>query len=203
MVHTECEQERFQDEWIAPMGVSEMAATAERFFETQQDFKNRKLPSKLSIGFHYTASENIRDIVRFGLLSRSDRSATGVHSKFNGDNVGDGIYVASDPMSFKSFGGVGILAACIRGREGTVNRRSNCDSVVVRPGAPREFHVLATSQQCLPLLRFSSSMIDLRHCEHNGNELIEHYTKELQNVLDSFCQCDSPVGSIIFDNFIR
>ena len=198
---------------VAPMGVDEMALLAERFFTTQQEFAATSRPAQPTIGFHYTRHENIPTILRYGLLSRKERAENRVDSSFNGDNVGDGIYVAADPISFHgTFGDVGILVACLHGR--TARNRSTTayyyDSIAVRPGEAREFHVVSTTHQCLPLLQFSSQLISKYNNNDSaaslfpgGNDFIQQYTIELNKLLDVFFRNDSTaMGTILFDDFI-
>jgi len=124
---------------------------------TRFDFELVGFPTRVDIAYHYTRTENLGTIRVNGLLSKAERSASNINSKFNGSTYGDGIYCARHPAAYKQYGDIGIMVAQLKGKiadfpakfDGTIH------SIVVKRGDENlEFTVLEKSCQCLPLFTF-------------------------------------------------
>jgi nitroreductase len=156
------------DPMMTPVGVEEMARSALRFFCFREEFEKSKKPIGVDVGYHYTRPENLNSIVRFGLLGRTEQSHFKVEpTELAGNNCGDGVYVAKDPISFSNlFGTLCIMTA--RGLWGNQSRMEerllgaaamDADTTWIRPNDVREFVVLKRSSQCLPIFSFQAPMI--------------------------------------------
>jgi hypothetical protein len=55
-----------------------------------------------------------------GLMTVADRDRNGIRNRQKGTYYGDGVYIATNPYAFQSFGNVGLLVAVLLGRTGRV-----------------------------------------------------------------------------------
>jgi len=186
---------------ISPMGVDEMMRNAIKFIRKHREFRAAGKMHGVDIGYHYTHHENQASIKEMGLLSRKEQQLRQVQSKtFNGLGLGDGIYLASDPISnHKGFGNFGILAARLRG-----NSRNDIpisavpsDCIVTQPGPRREHTVVKQSGQCLPLFGFyvhppNESPASFSSLEPPHFQELHRLHVEVQEFLDSFFCQDPP-----------
>jgi len=78
---------------IGPVAVDDMVFTTERVLQAQEEFRAAKRPVTVDIGYHYTRSKNLSSIQQDGLMSRPERDASKVESKFNGSAYGEGACV--------------------------------------------------------------------------------------------------------------
>jgi deltex-like protein len=120
-----------------------------------------------------------------GLLTRSEREANQIHTRFNGDSLGDGVYTGNNPFAFHKFkhSDVGILVARLRGQTGTRTDQDGVDTAVKRPGTFSETVVPGSSCQCVALVSFSSALISQIKTTR-GSDLIHEYHCQLQEVVD-------------------
>ena len=96
----------------------DMVFLAKQMLDLREEFKAKKLPYRIDIGYHYTNASNMAEIRTNGLLSKADRESRSVKSNFNGSVFGDGIYTAENPTAFQHFGEVGLLVGRLQGKSG-------------------------------------------------------------------------------------
>ena len=135
-----------------------------------------------------------------GLLTNSERQTNKVQaSGFNGALFGDGVYLGNNPYSYHNFGGgdQGLLVARLKGvvqisqNENTIHKRtsdnqdhSDADTVLGRAGDTDEVCVLRSSSQCVALVQYSSSLVDLNDDDSVGNKLVYEYHQSIQDIVD-------------------
>jgi deltex len=159
---------------LEPVGKDDAVFLAEKMLELQETFKKEGKPSHVCIGYHYTASANLDTIRTDGLLTVDDRVAAKNANTRNSAVFGNGLYTATNPLGFTSYGDVGLLTAVLKGKE---------QILVPRRGAPptldpdvntvignktgdspfRDEVVLKNSSQALPLVKFKTANITNAH----------------------------------------
>ena len=77
------------------VSTDDMVFLAERMFEFQESFRQGGKPTLVDIGFHFTNSKSLDKIKTDGLLSKVERSATGIAASNNGSKYGDGVSIVS------------------------------------------------------------------------------------------------------------
>ena len=177
---------------IQPVAKDDMIFTAVRLIEKQAEFASRttsrgtrRLSTSVDLGFHYTNSTNLASIQQNGLMSKSERDRSGVRSdRFNGAASGDGVYMASDPVSSATYGDTGLIVARLPGDRTT--------ATVARGSA---WVVLKTSSQVLPLVRFPNQVMMHHHHQrqHHGRhdnpasfqEVLSQLQYDLGKIVDS------------------
>lgn len=73
------------------VATDDMVFLAERMFEFQDSFRLGAKPIHVDIGYHFTNMESLDKIKTDGLLSKVERSVTGITSRQNGSRYGDGV----------------------------------------------------------------------------------------------------------------
>ena len=160
-----------------PVSADDMVFLAEHLFQTQQQFREQGLPSAVDLAFHYTSKENMSRIRTDGLLSKAERESMNIRSAFNGEVYGQGIYTGSDPLSFSSYGSVGLIIARLKGLEMDPvksRRRYEKGNTSITKGP---LVVLEKSSQCLAIMQFP---------RNNGDAVMRVYREDLQKAIDSF-----------------
>jgi len=79
-----------------------------RFMNCQEKFGRQGKPTKVTVAFHYTRAKNIDSIQQEGLCYKDQPIK-------HGAVFGDGIYVATNPDAFSSFGEVGLVCLILPG----------------------------------------------------------------------------------------
>ena len=152
----ECITLSSQMEHIDTIAKDDMVYLAERLLMAQEDFQNRKIPSKVDIAYHHTQSSNLETIRTNGLLSRREREERNINSNFNGSARGEGIYCSEDPAKFANqrYGDTTILLARMKGVESRAWRSNKCDTSL-----HHHFCVVKSCSQCVPLFKFPSILL--------------------------------------------
>jgi len=152
----ECITLSSQMEHIDTISQDDMVYLAERLLMAQEDFQNRKMPSKVDIAYHHTQSSNLETIRTNGLLSRREREERNIYSKFNGSACGEGIYCSEDPVRFANqrYGDTTILLARMKGVESRDWRSNKFDTSL-----HHHFCVVKSCSQCVPLFKFPSILL--------------------------------------------
>lgn len=185
------------DEQIGSVARDDMVALVEQMLNLQSAFEASGKPLVVDIGFHYTTPQNLDKIRENGLMTRADRTARNVTAAPRGSVFGDGIYTGNNPYCFMNFGVVGLLVARLKGVVETSSSKgtkasvsANADTVIGnKRGTQYPYYdevVLQRSAQCVPLARYSSSLIDIRRTNSMGNQIIHVYHRELQRITDTF-----------------
>jgi hypothetical protein len=165
----------------------DMVALVEQMLQLQSVFETSGKPVTVDIGFHYTTPQNADNIRENGLITKTDRAAANVTAPPHGSVFGDGIYTGNNPYYFKNSGDVGLLVARLQGVVETSSSKSakasvsaNVDTVVGnKRGAQYPYYdevILQRSAQCVPLIRYSSSL----------SGVLKEYHLELQKIIDLF-----------------
>jgi deltex-like protein len=180
------------------VNMDDMVFLAERVFRLQEQYRQEGKDTFVDIGYHYTHSANMDCIRTDGLMSNAERRANSVQN-FNGSNgavLGDGIYTAGNPFSYHSFGQAdqGLLVARLKGNTEIIQNEqnrvqissSNVDSIVGRAGGSDEVCVLRSGSQCLALVQYPASLVDIHHDDALGNKLVYDYHCSAQTIVDQF-----------------
>lgn len=77
---------------VFPLDLNEMVFRTVRLLETQQAFCSAGKPGHVDIGYHYSHSTSLASIESNGLLSKSERKAKGIASRFHGEVYGAGVF---------------------------------------------------------------------------------------------------------------
>ena len=185
------------DEQIGAVARDDMVALVEQMLHLQSAFEASGKPVVVDIGFHYTTPQNLDKIRENGLMTKADRTARNVNAAPRGSVFGDGIYTGNNPYCFMNFGVVGLLVARLKGvvemsssRSSKASTSANVDTVIGnKRGTQYPYYdevVLQRSAQCVPLARYSSSLIDIRRTSSMGNQIVHVYHRELQKIVDTF-----------------
>lgn len=156
-------------------------------------------------------------------MTCNERNASRVYSRYHGSVYGDGIYTANNPFAFHGrYGETCILVARLQGNRFCTDKRrdplrfndADCDAInidTVVGGSQSGFDqqvLLKTSSQCIPLMYFSSLMVDRLQDHGLENDRIHNIHKLLQEKIDHFFNDDKQtvVNQIFpsdgkFDNF--
>jgi len=107
-------------------------------------------------------------------------------------------HTANNPFSYHNFGGgdIGLLVCRLKGavevshNEEDVNDSGHshrkADTLLGRAYQTDEVCVLSSSQQCVALVQYNSSLVQLKNDTSLGNELVWKYHRSLQAVVDEF-----------------
>lgn len=190
---------------LTAVSVDDMVFLAKKFLQCQADFQADGLPTNVTLAYHYTRNERMDSIKQDGLVTLADRKRKDAHA-VGGCAFGDGVYTATNPYAFYGFNGgkVGLLVAVVLGSTKRVsysgrtpNNAAPVNTVIGNkmrnlPGNMSEdtqFHdeyVLQESRQCLPLVRFDTSLVSSDGRRTQGNDAVWTHHKELQKLLDQF-----------------
>ena len=149
---------------IKTIGTDDMVYLAEKLLQTQRSFASLGIPSHADIGYHYTQPTCLDSIRENGLLSKAERDVRGVHVHYNGSALGDGIYTANNPFFAMGnvYGDAGLLVVRIIGNFVPALGMNNGHTYSNSPRDPTHawaVHVLKTSGQCLPMVKFEASKV--------------------------------------------
>lgn len=136
-------QEHQCTDFLQPVNMNDIIAL-EKFFALQESFVGAGKSSVVDIGYHYTKRIHLRSILENGLLTKGERDAQHIVSKFNGSAHGEGmfdllldpsharnyftqpihsdftgIYTADDPGAFFNqprYGDIGVLVLRLKGK---------------------------------------------------------------------------------------
>jgi hypothetical protein len=159
------EMSKVEGKMVQAVASDSMFYVAKRLLSAQQAFHTAGKPTAVDLGYHYTQKENMATIRSDGLMSSKERTAKGLSvARFHGAKYGNGIYTATNPCAWHGvYGDVGLIVARLQGANVDFDRAGpntgNRDSVTVDRDNVRECVVLASSQQCIPILQFDSSQI--------------------------------------------
>ena len=172
----------------------------ESFLKTQKALSELGENCVMDLGFHYTQSQNIDKIKKWGLMVPKDRNAKGVTSaRRHGDMFGEGIYSGNNPFSFQAYGETGVIVARIHPK--TVKYGATRSHSSDLPGGFEKFtetgnkytakdrallfeEVVATeSWQILPLLSYDRDVILPWCCKESDVKLLYDVRDELQECL--------------------
>ena len=130
------------------------------FFKRQEKFHNKGIPCNASMGYHYTNSEYMGTIGVVGLKNHKERQEVGI-DHHNGSRFGEGIYVAEEPRTWRSYGDTCILVAILPGKQmidrdcGRGYQLGNT-SILAAGGSAM---VLQKASQCLSLVHFKKERL--------------------------------------------
>jgi hypothetical protein len=184
------EMSKVEGSMVQAVASDSMFYVAQRMLSAQQVFAMAGKPTAVDLGYHYTQKENMVTIRSDGLMSSQERATKGVSAvNYHGALYGQGVYTATNPCAWHGYyGDVGLIVARLRGANVDFDPASqnagNHDSVTVERDNVRECIVLATSQQCIPILQFDSSQISRNSHVHPGNMLVNRYHVALQALID-------------------
>jgi hypothetical protein len=162
----------------------------ERILKKQKQFYEAGFPSNVDIGYHYTDNANIEVIGKVGLLSHpEERKQNNITP--TGQQLG-GISTA-----FKLYGDRGILVARLQGRSVFVAtssslKNNNIEYVDTITGNENEV-VLRTKEQCIPLIRYPTSLLSTP----GGEACIEELSTRVHAVIDEFFNIPSVVQFVL------
>jgi hypothetical protein len=184
------EMRKVEGSMVQAVASDSMFYVAQRMLSAQQVFAMAGKPTAVDLGYHYTQKENMVTIRSDGLMSSQERATKGVSAvNYHGALYGQGVYTATNPCAWHGYyGDVGLIVARLRGANVDFDPASqnagNHDSVTVERDNVRECIVLATSQQCIPILQFDSSQISRNSHVHPGNMMVNRYHVALQALID-------------------
>lgn len=156
-----------------------MVEFAERLLAKQDEFKAKKAPFKIDIGYHYTNEDNMSGIQANGLMTKKDRIKNKIKVSTHGSVFGDGVYTANNPTSFMDYGSVGIIVARIQGKPTRIakstptptfdsKKHKDLPNTIIGDKTATSLRkwpksdsrheiVLRESSQCVPLIRYDQS----------------------------------------------
>jgi hypothetical protein len=184
------EMSKVEGSLVQAVASDSMFYVAKRMISAQQVFHTAGKPTVVDLGYHYTLKENMDTIRSGGLMSSKERAAKGLSAaQNNGAKYGNGIYTATNPCAWHGrYGDVGLVVARLQGANANFHparaNTSNQDSVTVERDNAGECVILASSQQCIPILQFDSSQISRNSHVHPGNMLVTRYHVALQTLID-------------------
>lgn len=83
---------------ISLVSRDDMVATAENLVLLQQEWKllasTNARPWTVDVAFHWTRLENLESIREGGLLTKTERDASGIQARYHGSSYGNGVYTA-------------------------------------------------------------------------------------------------------------
>ena len=190
------------NDFISVIAVDDMVYTARRFLQALHTFHAAaQTQVQWDLGYHYTNADNLARIRTDGLLSQAERNSQSIREKtYNGSVYGDGIYAASNPYAYrnKRFGDIGVMVVRLHGgvqRQLQAHTQPVCidtkpeataehfDSTVVSSKEYREFVVLRTAGQCLPLCIFSGTRLGE---STKAQTQLEQYATKMRTELETF-----------------
>jgi deltex-like protein len=181
---------------ILPISTDDMYDVAKAMFSCQEKFLDQGAPVEVTIGYHYTHESCINSISEGGLIAGTRRGY-----------FGDGIYLSDNASAFSTRGPVGLMVAILKGKcvagdipnrnehkntfIGNKGRNSNRPNYYYNDNSPFPSYydeiVLQTSCQCVPIIRFDTSLVDVTgNVSSIGNECIWTYHREIQRVVNMF-----------------
>lgn len=175
---------------VTPVAIDDMVYMGENFIDKRDTFVS--IPGSSSVcdvtvqlAYHYTDPDNLMRIRTSGLLSRPERQSKGIEShRFNGSCYGEGVYVALDPFRTRNYGSVGVMVAIAQGNCSPYQTLHHpYDSIRIES---RQFVVLCSSHQCIPLLCFPREMVVEKAV------LLHEYHVQMQHLLDEHFNENSP-----------
>jgi hypothetical protein len=184
------EMNKVEGNMVQAVASDSMFYVAMRTLSAQQAFHTAGKPTAVDLGYHYTQKENMATIRSDGLMSGTERATKGVSAvRNNGASYGHGVYTATNPCAWHGYyGDVGLIVARLQGDNVDFDRAGpntgNRDSVTVERDNVRECVVLASSQQCIPILQFDSSQVSRNSHVHPGNMMVNRYHVALQALID-------------------
>eukprot|EP00567_Pseudictyota_dubia_P009379 CAMPEP_0197439404 /NCGR_PEP_ID=MMETSP1175-20131217/6160_1 /TAXON_ID=1003142 /ORGANISM="Triceratium dubium, Strain CCMP147" /LENGTH=594 /DNA_ID=CAMNT_0042969319 /DNA_START=193 /DNA_END=1977 /DNA_ORIENTATION=+ len=190
---------RWSTKQVSPVSADDLVWLTERLMQTRKQFEDSGRPATVDLGYHFTSETNMHKIRRDGLMSFAERKGSySGPARSRGTYFGDGVYTANNPFCFRHLGGVCLLVARLQGnvshvsghvtQPAEVSRGFGFDTIVGNKGVPiyADEVVLLRSSQCLPLFRFSTSLVSLNNDEARGNSIIHRYHQEMQQLVDDF-----------------
>eukprot|EP00547_Thalassionema_nitzschioides_P011625 CAMPEP_0194259772 /NCGR_PEP_ID=MMETSP0158-20130606/44349_1 /TAXON_ID=33649 /ORGANISM="Thalassionema nitzschioides, Strain L26-B" /LENGTH=542 /DNA_ID=CAMNT_0038999691 /DNA_START=253 /DNA_END=1881 /DNA_ORIENTATION=- len=169
------------------VNTDDMVFLAERVFKLQGKYKLSGKDTTVDIGYHYTRSENMHTIRTEGLLNFPERQSSNINAGFNGARLGHGIYTGSNPYSYHSYAGGDVCLFVARLKGLTCSDMKTCpDTVLGRPDRTDEICVLGASDQCVALVKFNPSLVEINQGKCVGNYMVYTYHCMLQEVVDAF-----------------
>jgi hypothetical protein len=141
---------------VEPIDADDLFCMTMRTLSLQLAFHVDGKPTTVDLGYHYTTKGNLGTIRSSGLMNMQERVAHGLPAVQNTNTD-------FDPKC--------------------ANRTH--DSVTIHRGHCRECVVLATSEQCMPILQFDANQISRNSHIHPGNMLVNRYHIALQSVIDN------------------
>jgi hypothetical protein len=184
------EMSKVEGRVVQAVATDSMFYVARRMLLAQQAFHMAGKSTAVDLGYHYTQTENMATIRSDGLMSSKERAAKGLSAvNYHGAKYGQGVYTATNPCAWHGhYGDVGLIVARLQGANVDFDPASqnagNHDCVTVERDNVRECVVLASSQQCIPILQFESSQISRNSHVHPGNMLVNRYHVALQALVD-------------------
>jgi hypothetical protein len=179
---------------IVPLATDDLVYLTEKFLRKQAALRVQNRPTTVTLGFHFTTSTNLSQIRSNGLLTKQERQDRNIHSTFNGSVYGDGVYIAADVTVGASgrYGDIGILCACLHGREKKNGKNfhdggDDQDSNALKLVAGTRMFVLKTSSQCLGIFEFPRSLIE-NHSVQENIGVLQYWVSLHQLVQDFFNQ---------------
>jgi hypothetical protein len=173
---------------FANVAVDDMVWQAERLFAKQEEFRIAQKPTHIDIGYHYTKRLLMHDIKVDGLLTRQERTQSGIDSNFNGATFGDGVYTADNPYSYWEFAGgdIGLFVLRLKGETRSYDDTcdDDADTVLGRTGDTDQVTVLKSSAQCMAPVQFGSGLVSLHQDIDVGNQMVYKYHVMLQELVD-------------------
>jgi len=177
--------------WNDDTSFNGMFHIVEQLLLAQDQMRSLGKNATIDIGYHYTAEANLPKIREQGLLTKAERDGRGIFSKYNGSCYGDGVYSGNNPFAYRNrrLGHICLLIARLRGNEAQFLGRGQTwnldyDTRLVSNG----FHqmvVLRTSRQCIPLLGFDESLVDICDGQDGSTPVFDLHVR-LQGLLDHF-----------------
>ena len=134
-----------------------------------------------------------------GLMTRKERDSQQITvARNNGSFFGDGVYTGNNPIAFTRYGTVGLLVARLKGRSRRIPHKRlifhqlapdrTFDTVIGNKSSNRSHDevVLADSSQCLPIVKFPTSMIARSLGQNGANNPMVKIHIEIQQVVEEF-----------------
>lgn len=180
---------------ITTIAEDELYFLVQNFLACRDSFIEKGLPANVTLAYHYTKQNCVDGIRQHGLIESSNGT------------YGRGIYLGNNPLAFHGRGNMGLLVAILKGSSTRVNRKSSRNAQVrnsnntlignklersnsnAHANAPAfcDEIILQESCQCVPLLRFDASLVDIYgNPSSRGNDILWQHHKEMQRVIDLF-----------------
>lgn len=167
---------------VSPIGIDDLASASERFLHTLELFRQQGKPTHIELGYLYTTLDKVDRITTNGLMTRRRPESSHMICC-------DGIHAAKNPFAFHGRqGDVGLIVGCLHGfsvnGSAGYHGQVTADSVRINRGQRNELIVLKTGGQCLPMFRFTASLVKPHLKQHRGNLTLFHLHKDLQALLE-------------------